>query len=940
MFLISRLMSRAPQVLATFVIFSLSAGVLGGLVFYVDNAAPDVLGNFTEDTPFDMQVSITSSFYGQNTTSLYDIRSSMTSEAVVEDLEKVNFIETYYEEEDHMDWRYEHRVYLGIARSFFDEFPNAIQTNADTSLLTDQTCLIERHTMDRLELQIGDDYTAYVTYYSPESGRVEYSKTYQIVGVFDSNIFMDEYWRYSGEELISRLHMITTNEGLSSRFAELPYGEYSGIREAYWLTLDKEWMLDQDPAFLIEELDNLRKRIEQAALPYAFVSEYEVLEAVRDYVAWATAMRSIAISFSIPSIVMGVMLVYYTSNLLADERRKDVGTLKTRGGSGWQAFRWIISSSLLTAIIGSIGAIGTGALAAYLSSAVKLFFIFDFSQLAGLDFLLYPESVAIVFGFAFAVGIVVSLPVAIKSFLMTSTEAHSTIERDILLEREEMGSVWIDLGVIAVCGYATLQIVVYASMFSYYGMSALGLLITLVPFLAGFIIGFARLLSRPVASIKARVLKRIDLDVFRVGARVMGRTVALFKKSESMGVMFVAMVFAAGVFSSVSAYTGHNHMIDTFKFQVGSDVTIDVRTGLNNITTDFVGNISAIEGVSHVTAALTVTGAISYYSADSNNFRRWRNHSIMVYAAQPASWYDAGFWLPYFTESLSPQDALALMSENHTNILSSFKPVDEYSGYTPVYGDQVTVRLKGDGWYNISHCKIVDIMGEPGMYSPTTYLPGMPSTRQFIVMDLDYVHDSLNTTEVTRFLVNLENPSEYEVVMERLHELAPNSFSSIESPYTDINAAIESNAGQSIHGIYTMNVVFTLIFLSAGMFIVSLMRTNNLSKQFSILRALGTEDRSITASVLADTSIGLLIAAIIGTFLGFILTGFIINMPIVYFGAETAMLWSRLPVTLIIPGLVLGGIIFASYSFSLIATYVVTRKTLEKNIAEDIQYME
>lgn len=933
-------MSRAPQVLATFVIFSLSAGVLGGLIFYVDNAAPDVLGNFTEDTPFDMEVSITSSFYDQNTTSIYDVRSSMTSEAIVDDLEKVSFIDTYYEDEDYTDWRYENRIYIGVEESFFEEFPNAIETNADHSLLTDETCFVEQNTMDRLGLEIGDDYTAYVTYWSPDVGRVEYSETYEIVGAFDSNIFMDEYWWYSGQELISRLQMLTTTEGLASRFDELPYGEYSGIREAYWLNLDKAWILGEDPALLMEELDNLRKRIEQAALPYAYVSDYEILDAVRDYVAWATAMRAIAISFSIPSIVMGVMLVYYTSNLLADERRKDIGTLKTRGGSGWQAFKWIISSSLLTATIGSLGAIGTGAVAAYLSSAVKLFFIFDLTQLTGLEFLLYPQSLAIVFGFSFGVGILVSLPIAIKSFLMSSTEAHSTIEREILLEEEKMGSPWIDLVVIAISGYATLQTVMYTSMFSYYGLSVLGMLIVLVPFLAGFIVGFARLLSRPVASIKEKVLKRIKLDVFRVGSRVMSRTVALFKKSESMGVMFVAMVFAAGVFSSVSAYTGHNHMIETFKFQVGSDVTVDVKTGLNNVTTAVIGNISSVEGVSHVSAVLTVTGAVTYYTADQDNFRRWRNESITVYAAQPDSWYDAGFWLPYFTNSLPPQEALRLMSENYTNVLSSFRPVEEYSGYTPVYGDSITVRLKGDGWYNTSECSIVDIMADPGVYTSTTYLPGMPNTRQFVVMGLDYVHDCLNTTEVTRFLINLEDPSEYETVMDRLYELAPNSFSSIESPYSDINAAIESNAGQSIHGIYTMNVVFTLIFLSAGMFIVSLMRANNLSKQFSILRALGTEDRSITASVLVDTSIGLSIAAVIGAFLGFVLSGFIINMPIVYFGAETARLWARLPVTIVIPGLVLSGIIIASFSFSLIATYVVIRRTLDKNIAEDIQYME
>ena len=51
MFLFARLSARAPEVLTTLLIFSLSSGVLGGILFYMDSTAPSVLNDMTGDVP-------------------------------------------------------------------------------------------------------------------------------------------------------------------------------------------------------------------------------------------------------------------------------------------------------------------------------------------------------------------------------------------------------------------------------------------------------------------------------------------------------------------------------------------------------------------------------------------------------------------------------------------------------------------------------------------------------------------------------------------------------------------------------------------------------------------------------------------------------------------------------------------------------------------------
>ena len=79
---------------------------------------------------------------------------------------------------------------------------------------------------------------------------------------------------------------------------------------------------------------------------------------------------------------------------------------------------------------------GTGS--AVLSSAVKVFFVFDLTQLAELAIVASPAAVLSVFIFSFGVGVVVSFPIAIRAFLMTATEAHNILEQDVLLSKEKI----------------------------------------------------------------------------------------------------------------------------------------------------------------------------------------------------------------------------------------------------------------------------------------------------------------------------------------------------------------------------------------------------------------------------------------------------------------------------------------------------------------------
>ncbi|MFW9910242.1 MAG: FtsX-like permease family protein, partial [Candidatus Thorarchaeota archaeon] len=633
---------------------------------------------------------------------------------------------------------------------------------------------------------------------------------------------------------------------------------------------------------------------------------------------------------------------YYNSNLMNDELRRDVGTIKTRGASGWQAFSWILTSAIVTGILGSLGAVLMGALAALLSVTVKTFFVFDLTQLFDLTMTFHPNAIVTIFTFAFGVGIIVAIPVAVRAYLMTATEAHNILERESLLSQENLGSPMVELLALALSGYILVPTMTILGFFGFLSFMSLSFLIWLVPLLAVFIIAFARLAARPTSRFKSGIMEMIKKPSFRVGTQVMARTVLMYKKSEAMGVVFVAMVFTAGVFSSLSATTGYNHMVSVHKFYTGADFAITVDGSLSNVTLDLLENLTTVEGVSKVCPVFKVQGSIQYWTSEWTR-RVYRNESILVYAVDLEKWKDTAFWLQYFTLLSTPENAISQMIENETNVLASFQPIDHYiqSGFyqTPVYGNAITLTLKGESWTNVSDMNIVDVMSN-SQGSGQTYLPGEADSSRFVVVDLDYVHRCLNTTKINKFLVRMDLEANYTEVMRNLWEVAPYSFEGIESPYTEIDRVLDSKAGQSIYGIYTINVLFTIIYLSIGMMIVSTVRVRGLRKQFAVMRALGTESKSIKSAVLIDTTLSLLVAAGIGSLIGLMLSYFAINMPLVYFGTGTLSMWIRLPVFIAVPWLLLGAILALSCTFALAATYVVTSAALRKNIAEQIQYTE
>ncbi|MHA1908090.1 MAG: FtsX-like permease family protein [Candidatus Thorarchaeota archaeon] len=932
------MISDAPQVLTTLLVFSLASGVLGGILFYMDSAGPSVLAEMTEDIPVHMEIEFTRPYYNQTEVTSADIVDIVEEQEGIDNVEFIKWIDGSW---DAWVWRnpLKSYAYLGVSSTFFDTYPDLVSLGDANEELVDGGCYLEKTYFDAEGLSIGDQYTISTIYEVRGWNAITYvSRNFTVLGVFDAQGYLG-FHNFIGTELPVLRAFITTND-VEERFGVLQHDTRNAIKDVIWAKFDGSFLAQTSPSEAEDNLQNVRRRIEQRTVPDAFVGEFAIVSVVNAYTSWYSSMMAITIAFSIPSIVMGIVLVHYTSKLVSDRQRKDVGMIRVRGASNRQAMEWILSTALVTGIIGGVGAVITGILAAILSGSVKELLLFDFSSSSSFLVLLQPTTILAVFGFSFGLGIIIAVPSTIKHILMAASESHKEIERENNNNEEAMNSPIIDVVIMIISGLLVSQI--YLILGGGFGFTN-SLIISglLIAGFGTFIIFTTRFLARISIPFKIWLTNQGKNPTRWVGLRIIGRSSRLRSKSEALGIMFIAMVFTAGTFAATASTTGTTHIRDLVEFQVGGDIVLDVNPHFNNITQDFVSVIEAIDGVQEASAMLSWACLVSYRTLGPVIDLDY-NRTVSVFGIQPEALSRTAFFESYSTLNSLPQEALSLMECDNRSIISSFKPTIGYDvaddrSYSSIYGDLLKVLFFEQIPFEFIDMSIVDVMSESEEIESDAYLPGWADENDFILLNLDYMQDLMNTNLVDRFYISLLDGANYTRVMQEIWNLAPSTFLRIESPLENVDQVLDTRISRSIYGVYTLNIIFSLFYLTIGMCIVAIEKNRGFRKQFSVLRALGSHDNNVLRAFLLDTVIGIFIASLIGLFTGMLLSLFVIQAPIAYIGTTTSLSWNRLPVSMIVPLDILSLILVLSFIIPIIAAYIVTKRNLQSNLAENLQ---
>ncbi|MGY5855334.1 MAG: hypothetical protein RTS72_01955 [Candidatus Thorarchaeota archaeon] len=92
----------------------------------------------------------------------------------------------------------------------------------------------------------------------------------------------------------------------------------------------------------------------------------------------------------------------------------------------------------------------------------------------------------------------------------------------------------------------------------------------------------------------------------------------------------------------------------------------------------------------------------------------------------------------------------------------------------------------------------------------------------------------------------------------------------------------------------------------------------------------------LSSAIIASMILGIVIGSLVGLFLSFLL----IEIPLAFLGVTTEIVWSRLPVFLVLPVPLIVGIILLSFVSAFVTTYIVTKRGLSSNLADDFRHIE
>jgi ABC-type antimicrobial peptide transport system permease subunit len=117
-------------------------------------------------------------------------------------------------------------------------------------------------------------------------------------------------------------------------------------------------------------------------------------------------------------------------------------------------------------------------------------------------------------------------------------------------------------------------------------------------------------------------------------------------------------------------------------------------------------------------------------------------------------------------------------------------------------------------------------------------------------------------------------------------------------------------------------------------------KARNMRRHFSLLGALGTNQKAIEISMLIDTLVGMAMGLAVGCIIGLVVTVLMLNVPLSYLGGVASVSWKGLPMTIVLPVQLLAGTIAVAFLFSLMSAYLVTQRSLTCNIADDLKLGE
>jgi ABC-type antimicrobial peptide transport system permease subunit len=460
------------------------------------------------------------------------------------------------------------------------------------------------------------------------------------------------------------------------------------------------WM-DRDEIIDYENLDKTRSKIVKLQNKLDFMLRFDgevysnIIDVIDEQNVWLMANMLIYFAFSLPIMALGIYLGAISIDLGLEERKREIGILKSRGASTKQIYGYLLMEALILGLIaGFIGII----LGIFFSNIFLMVFFTEGSNLIIQPFTGFNLSIGmILIGlglgvlFAFVASYSSNKKISKLTIIESFTHYSGSIEekeykygRDIIL---------LSLGIFAFL----MTIILDPSLFDYelgiFESILLLILMTmtyiLMPLFPFFIVfSVTRLITKKTTRVYdyiSRITKYLTKDLWYLINKNITRN-----PRRSIGITsIIALSLAFGIFINSTIDTNDVFNRRIIEAEVGSDILLEIDYLDSKDFYNISKNLTNIKGIDKITEAY---GYWEDFPVPIAKPDRYSN----LYLINISTYYTAVKPENYFFMGKNPKEVLSKLKRENSILIDDYYAKEE--GYS--IGDSIPMSFKT---YNYSN---------------------------------------------------------------------------------------------------------------------------------------------------------------------------------------------------------------------------------------------
>ena len=729
-------------------------------------------------------------------------------------------------------------------------------------------------------------------------------------------VFVDNAW--FEQSLLQQLTPMAANPP-----ASLPTGSILLDQQVH-IQINRS-LLPSDPTRAAVQTESLRRQVERQ-YPGDLKTIDNLSGALKSAKSDVLSAKILFIFLGLPGVALAAYLSKFTADLFSEAQRREIGLLRTRGASPNLITGIVAVSSALLASAGSF----LGIIFGLFISAISI------GSPANASF--YPFSNGFEWGAFGNSAIIAFFAGILLTFFATFLPTFNGFRREITQERRMVRRVeqtpfwkksYLDL-IMLFSAAVVLFITQLNGGFKPSGNEGAVISLSFYIFLAPFFawIGITLLTLRLVTwrlSAASQLFSAFFGKLFGEIGEVAGKSISRRAARISGAITIIALTLSFGISLSLFQNTySYEKRLDA-QYVVGSDIrfTPALNTPQNQ---GFASNLQ-ITGVTGVSGVARDTQAL--IGSEKNTVYGINVDSFSEVAYLPDSFFVDGTAqktldaLHNHTMNYAPGSAATVLQALKNTPNGVIISVEQAEKYNIQVGDPVLMKL-----YNPQTKQYSDIKTQAvGLFE---YFPTSSQDSDFI-LNLDFMMKASGTNAVNYFLIKTDGKAtSVSKISDALKTQYQNTIPvQIQNINTVIKTEESSLTSMNLGGLGRMELLYTIVVISAGLTIFLLAMINERQREFGAMRALGADLTHLRRFLFAEAAtiggLSLFIGAIVGTLLARLL---VLILAVIF----------TIPARgLVIPGvelLILAALVIAGMVFS---TIISTRRLSSLKVVETLR---